>query len=140
MNENMTRIVIADDNAVIRSGIRNMLKKAGDLEIVGEAGDGFEALALVSTLRPDVLLLDMEMPHMNGREVTARLREKASPVHILVLSAYDDPQYILSTLSSGVAGYVIKEEAPDTLIMAVRNVAQGKIGWISQRLSSRLAN
>lgn len=140
MDGNLTRIVIADDNAVVRSGIRNMLKKADDLEIVGEAGDGLEALALVTRLHPDVLLLDMEMPRMNGREVTARLRQDASPVHILVLSTYDDPQYILSTLSSGVAGYIVKEEAPDTLIKAVRGIAQGQIGWISQRLSSRLSN
>ncbi len=106
------RVVIADDHPVMRDGIRNVLDKAIDIEVVGEAGDGVEALRLVGDLNPDVLLLDMELPGLKGVEVAQRLQASAAAVRILALSAYNDQEYIRGLLASGAAGYLLKEEIP----------------------------
>ncbi len=116
------RVVLADDHAIIRTGIRSLLKKASDIQVVGEASNGVEALRLANELAPDVLLLDMEMPGMSGVEVARQLRAAGSPVHILALSAYDDRHYILGMLASGAAGYLLKDEAPEIIVAAVRRV------------------
>ncbi len=132
------RIVLADDHPVVRRGIRSMLEKASDLLVVGEAGDGDEALRLVDHLAPDVLLLDMEMPGKTGLEVARRLLADGSPVHVLALSAHDDEQYIFGLLDHGAAGYLTKDEAPSTIVEAVRGVARGEKGWISRRVANKL--
>jgi DNA-binding NarL/FixJ family response regulator len=133
-----TRVVVAEDHATVRSGIRRMLEKAPDIEVIGEAENGMEALKLVEELTPDVLLLDMEMPVMTGVEVARKLHAQKSPVRILALSAYDDRHYIREMLSSGAAGYLTKDEAPKHIINAVRSIAQGKTGWFSRRISEFL--
>ena len=133
-----TRIILADDNAEVRSGIRLLLKVAPDLKIVGEARNGLEALRLVEELTPDVLLLDMEMPGLNGIEVTRRLRDQDSAVHILALSGHDDKQYIMGSLASGASGYLIKEEAPEIIVDAIRGVARGEQGWVSRSVAPKL--
>jgi DNA-binding NarL/FixJ family response regulator len=133
------RVVLAEDHPVTRGGIRNLLEKAVDIEVVGEAGDGVEALRLVGELSPDVLLLDMEMPGLKGVEVAQQLKAARSPVRILALSAYDDKQYIQGLLSSGAAGYLIKEEVPETIVEAVRGVARGEQGWVSRQVAAKLA-
>jgi DNA-binding NarL/FixJ family response regulator len=122
----VTRVVLAEDHPKVRAGIRTLLEKASDIEIVGEAGDGEEALRLIDSLSPDVLLLDVEMPLMNGIEVARRLKEEGSPVRILVLSAYNDRQYVHKMMESGVAGYLTKEEAPDKIVRAVRGLARNE--------------
>jgi DNA-binding NarL/FixJ family response regulator len=132
------RVVLADDHAVLRLGIRNLLNRSPDIEVVGEAGNGFEAIQQVEALQPDVLLLDMEMPGLDGVEVARRLRTQGSPVRILVLSAYNDKQYILSMLEQGAAGYLIKDEAPHTIIEAVHSVARGEQGWFSRKVAARM--
>ncbi len=132
------RIVLADDHPVVRWGIRSMLEKASDLVVVGEAGGGEEALRLVEHLSPDVLLLDMEMPDISGLEVARRLLADGSPVHVLALSAHDDEQYIFGLLDHGAAGYLTKDEAPSTIVEAVRGVARGEKGWISRRVANKL--
>ena len=132
------RIVLADDHPVVRQGIRSMLEKASDLVVVGEAGGGEEALRLVDHLAPDVLLLDMEMPDISGLEVARRLLADGSPVHVLALSAHDDEQYIFGLLDHGAAGYLTKDEAPSTIVEAVRGVARGEKGWISRRVANKL--
>ncbi len=132
------RIVLADDHPVVRRGIRSMLEKASDLVVVGEAGGGEEALRLVEHLAPDVLLLDMEMPDISGLEVARRLLADGSPVHVLALSAHDDEQYIFGLLDHGAAGYLTKDEAPSTIVEAVRGVARGEKGWISRRVANKL--
>lgn len=134
-----TRVVLADDHTAVRAGIRFLLQKAPDIVIVGEARDGLEAIRLAQELAPDVLLLDMEMPGLKGVEVARRLQAAGSPVRILALSTYDDRQYILGLLASGASGYLIKEEAPDILIEAVRGVARGEQDWVSRRVALRLA-
>jgi len=133
------RIVLADDHPVARGGIRNLLEKAPDIEVIGEAGDGAEALRLVEELAPDLLLLDMEMPGMKGVEVARKMQANSSPVRILALSAYDDKQYILGLLASGAAGYLMKEEVPAYIVEAVRGVARGEQGWVSRRVAAQMA-
>jgi DNA-binding NarL/FixJ family response regulator len=139
MNSNKTRVVLADDHVRIRAGIRNLLNNTQDIVVVGEADNGLEALQLVETLEPDVLLLDIEMPEMNGNEVAAILTANDSSVRILALSAHDDSQYIIGMLENGASGYITKEEVPDILISAVRSIARGEKGWISQRLEKKIA-
>jgi len=133
------RSVLADDHPVARGGIRNLLEKAPDIEVIGEAGDGAEALRLVEELAPDLLLLDMEMPGMKGVEVARKMQANSSPVRILALSAYDDKQYILGLLASGAAGYLMKEEVPAYIVEAVRGVARGEQGWVSRRVAAQMA-
>lgn len=132
------RVVIADDHAIMRVGIRNILSRSDRICVVGEASNGAEAIERVSELNPDVLILDMEMPIMDGVEVARRLKGDSSPVHILVLSAYDDRQYILEMLNMGAAGYLIKDEAPEVIVDAVQGIANGEKGWISRKAAVRL--
>lgn len=134
------RIVLADDHPVVRRGIRSMLEKAAGLTVVGEADDGEHALALVDQLAPDVLLLDMEMPGMGGLEVARRLLAGGSTVRVLALSAHVDEQYIFGLLDHGAAGYLTKDEAPTTIVEAVRGVARGEEGWISRRVANKLVH
>jgi DNA-binding NarL/FixJ family response regulator len=132
------QIVLADDHPLVRRGIRNLIRNAPDIEVIGEASNGPEALRMVEELTPDVLLLDMEMPGLNGVEVTRRLRVIKPSVRILVLSTYTDKQYILGALASGAAGYLTKEEAIQTLIRAIRQVASGQERWVSRRVAAKI--
>jgi DNA-binding NarL/FixJ family response regulator len=137
MAPTVTRIVLAEDNEVVRKGIKRLLNNAVDIEVVGEAGNGFETLQLVDQLLPDILMLDVEMPQLNGIEVARRLKRRKQKPRILVLSAYDDPGYIREMFRIGAAGYLIKDEAPDRILEAVRGVAQGQIGWVSPQVKAR---
>lgn len=132
------RVVLADDHPVLRSGVRSALDRAPGIEVVGEGSDGEDALRLAQELRPDVLLLDMEMPRKPGVEVARELTDAGSPVRVLALSAYDDEEYVLGLLSTGAAGYLTKEEAPQTIVEAVRGVARGEEGWLSRRATARV--
>lgn len=135
-----TNVLLVDDHPVVRAGIRNLLEKATDIVVVGEASDGEEALRLVENLNPDVLLLDMEMPGLNGNEVAQKLQKAGSPVRILALSAHDDKQYIQELLSNGASGYLVKEEVPEAIIEAVRGVARGEQGWVSRRVAAQMSS
>lgn len=134
------RVVLADDHPVVRAGIRNLLEKVVDIEVVGEASTGQEALNMVENVHPDVLLLDMELPDIKGTEVAKMLQSGKSPVKILALSAYDDGVYIRELLELGAAGYLIKEEAPETIVEAVRGVAYGEQGWVSRRIAAQMVS
>ena len=138
MAQTATRVVLAEDNEIIRRGIRNLLTKARDIEVVGEAKTGVEALHLVDELLPDVLLLDVEMPLLNGIEVAQQMKKGGRITRILVLSAYDDREYIQEMLANGAAGYLIKDEAPKRIIEAVLGVARGETGWVSPRVEAKL--
>ncbi len=135
-----TRVIIVDDHPVVRAGIRNLLEKAHDIVIAGEASNGNEALHIVRELSPDVMLLDMEMPGMGGNEVAQQVQKEGLPVRILALSAHDDKQYIHELLANGAAGYLIKEEVPEAIIEAVRGVARGEKGWVSRRVAAQISN
>jgi len=139
-NATAIRVVLADDHPITRQGVRSALEAADDLLVLAEAADGEEALRLARTLTPDVLLLDVEMPRMTGVEVAERLRNDASPVRVLILSAYDDEEYVYGLLDCGVSGYLMKEEAEAHLIVeAIRGIARddGEL-WISPSLATKL--
>jgi DNA-binding NarL/FixJ family response regulator len=138
MAQPTTRVLLAEDSEIVRKGIRKLLNKAQDIEVIAEAKDGVEALRLTRELAPDVLLLDVEMPLLNGIEVARQLNKSESPPRILVLSAYDDQEYIRKMLANGASGYLIKDEAPERIIEAVRGVAQGETGWVSPLVAKKL--
>lgn len=135
-----TKVIVVDDHDTVRAGIRSILTSVSDIEVVGEARNGIEAIDLIETLMPDVVLLDVEMPKMNGRQVAKKVAEREVPVRILALSAHDDNQYILGMLKSGAAGYLTKDEVPELLVKAVRGVARGEQGWVSNRVSKRISS
>ena len=126
------RIVVADDHPVMRSGIRTLLDAEDDIEVVGEAANGAEALRLVESAKPDVLLLDMEMPGLSGVDVARKIQAAALPVFVLALSAYDDKTYVQGLLENGASGYITKEKPPQMIIEAVRAVARGEGRWFIQ--------
>jgi DNA-binding NarL/FixJ family response regulator len=133
------RILLVDDHPIVRSGIRNLLEKVEEFEIVGEASAGEAVRALVAETHPDVLLLDMELPDIDGIQVAQQIQQSEARVKILALSAHDDPVYIRGLLEAGAAGYLMKEEAPEAIIEAVRGVAHGDKGWVSRRVAARIA-
>ena len=138
MTESSIRVVVADDHAVVREGIRHVLERAPQLEVVGEAGDGIEALAAVEAKSPDVVVLDVSMPGLTGLEVTRRLREGGSSVGILILSMFDDPEYVLQAMRAGADGYVLKDAGPAELRDAVLAVHDGR-EYLSERVTHQLS-
>jgi DNA-binding NarL/FixJ family response regulator len=120
------RIVLADDHVILRQGTRQLLEHEPDIEIVGEASDGAEAVELVSKLKPDIVIIDVAMPHMNGIEATKKIKEILPGTKILVLTGYDYDEYIFSLLEIGAAGYLLKDVSGDDLVGAVRAVYQGE--------------
>jgi len=132
------RVLIADDHPVVRAGIKNMLEREPDLRVVGEIGDGTQVEAQTRCQQPDVLVLDVNMPGLDPVAATRRLTEQHPELRILVLTAYDDEAYVTGLLSAGATGYVLKDEALDTLVAAIRAVARGE-SWLSQRIAGRLA-
>jgi DNA-binding NarL/FixJ family response regulator len=133
----MTTIVIVDDHPIVRAGMRAILQSAADIEIVGEGMNGADALRLVADLRPDVLALDVQLPDLNGLVVTRQLCEKGTSTAILILTAHDDPQTIFGLLESGAVGYVLKDEALETLVNAVRTAARGET-WLSPAVAGQV--
>ncbi len=134
------RVVLADDHPVIRACIRRLLLQGGDIAVIGEASNGLDALKLVDELKPDIILLDMEMPGRNGIEVTQEIIERQLPTRVLVISSHNDRQYILEMFRLGIAGYLIKEEVPSFVVKAVRAVAGGQSGWVSSRLAASVTS
>ncbi len=120
------RVVIAEDHALVREGTRQILEDHPGLEVVGEAEDGEEAVALVSRLQPNVVLMDIAMPKMNGIEATRLIKQQSSATSVLILTAYDDDQYIFALLDAGAAGYLLKSVRGEELAQAVRAVAEGE--------------
>src|SRR5512133_4056053 len=120
------RILLADDHHIVRAGVRQLIESANDLQVIAEAGDGEEAQALIQQHKPDVAVLDIQMPKASGIEVTRWVRSHMPEVGVLILTAYDDDPYVMAVLQAGANGYVLKTGQADELIQAVRDVHEGK--------------
>jgi len=120
------RVVIADDHVVVREGTRELLEREPDLEVIGEAGDGEEAVRLVVNLKPDVAIVDIAMPRLNGIEATKQIKALYPATAVLILTAYDNDQYIFALLEAGAAGYLLKNVRGQEVIEAVRAVHAGE--------------
>jgi DNA-binding NarL/FixJ family response regulator len=135
------RILLADDHHIVRAGIRQLLESAKDIQVIAEAGDGEEAQALIQQHKPDVAVLDIQMPKASGIEVTRWVRAHLPEVGVLILTAYDDEPYVMAVLQAGANGYVLKTAKTEDLIQAVRDVYEGKSALdpsITQKLMSNL--
>lgn len=119
------RVLIADDHAIVRDGVRALLGEAGDVDVVGEAADGLEAIEACRRLRPDVVLMDIAMPGLGGLEATLQIRKELPDVKVLVLTQYEDREYVRRFLKLGVSGYVLKKAAGAELVAAVRAASRG---------------
>lgn len=136
------RVLLADDHAVVRAGIRQFLEQASDLVVIAEAADGEMARDLIAQHKPDVAVLDIQMPKATGIEVTRWVRANHREVGVLVLTAYDDDPYIMAVLQAGANGYVLKTASPAGIVQAVRDVHEGKSALdptIASRLLAHLA-
>jgi len=120
------RVIIADDHAIVREGTRQLLEREEDMEVVGEAGDGEEAVALATKLRPDVAIIDIAMPKLNGIEATRQIKALLPATAVLILTAYDNDQYIFAILEAGAAGYLLKSVRGRELVGAIRAVRSGE--------------
>jgi two-component system, NarL family, response regulator NreC len=120
------KILLADDHNVLRKGLRRILEEQPDLEVVGEAADGREAVTLTNILRPDIVVMDIAMPLMNGLEATRQILLRHSELNVLILSMYSDENYVVQVLRAGARGYLLKDTAEEDLITAVRTVASGQ--------------
>jgi len=132
----MTTIVLADDHHLVRQGLRSLLEAEPDFSIVGETGDGLEAAQLVERLRPDVLVLDLMMPGLNGLEVTRQVGQRSPRTHVVILSMHPNEAYVLEALRAGAAAYVLKESTSAELVRAVREAVAGR-RYLSPPLSER---
>ena len=135
------RILLADDHHIVRAGIRQLLESAKDIQVIAEAGDGEEAQSLIQQHKPDVAVLDIQMPKASGIEVTRWVRSHLPGVGVLILTAYDDEPYVMAVLQAGANGYVLKTAKTEELIQAVRDVYEGKSALdpsITQKLMSNL--
>jgi len=132
------RILLVDDHLNVRRGLRKILAQSSEMEVVGETGNGEQALILNDELNPDLMVLDVEMPGMKGYEVAREMQISGSPTPILALSGYNEKHYILGMFASGAVGYLTKDEAPEQLLSAVEEVASGRRGWLSPRAAEVL--
>jgi DNA-binding NarL/FixJ family response regulator len=127
MNSDNIRVILVDDHAVVRAGLKAVLGGARDIEVVGEASNGREAVALAERLKPDVAIMDLSMPEMDGREATQEIMKKELPTRVLVLTMHAEEEYLMSALQAGVAGYLVKSAADKELVIAVRAIAHGDV-------------
>jgi DNA-binding NarL/FixJ family response regulator len=133
------RVLLADDHALVRQGFRRILEDERDIEVIGEAGGGAEAIQLDQQLAPDVVILDMAMPEINGLHAAIEILRRTPARPILMLSMYDDLQYVRNALSAGVRGYILKNALETDLIRAVRTVAAGR-QFLSPELTTAIEN
>ena len=120
------RVLLVDDHPVVRAGIEGILSSQADIEVVGEASDGAEAISLNRALQPDVILMDLQMPEMDGVTAIKAIREQANPPHILVLTTYDTDADIVQAIQAGATGYLLKDTPREDFFAAVRQVAKGE--------------
>ena len=132
-------VLLADDHPIVRQGLRNLLASEQDFRVIGEASDGLKAIELVNALRPDVLVVDLMMPLLNGLEVIRRAKHDLPGLRVIVLSMQNADAYVVDALKSGASGYVLKDTGPAELIQAIRDVVAGQ-RYLSPAISQRFAN
>lgn len=132
-------VLLADDHPIVRQGIRHLLEAESDIAVLGEAADGLETVQLVEKLKPDVLIVDMMMPGLNGLEVLRQVKKRSPATFSIVLSMQSADAYVVEALKSGASGYILKDSGPSELMKAVRQVIQGQ-RFLSPKLSERLIN
>jgi two-component system response regulator NreC len=138
MSAGLVRVLVVDDHAVVREGLRHVLTASEGFSVVGEAANATEALGLAETVRPDVVLLDLTMPGISGLEAAAELRRRASGARILVLSMHEQDEYVLAAVRGGADGYILKDASPAELRAAIRTVGAGG-EYFSPTVARRLA-
>ena len=132
-------VLLADDHPIVRQGIRHLLEAESDVQVIGEASDGLEAVQLVEKHRPTVLIVDMMMPGLNGLEVLRQVKKRSPATFSIVLSMQSADAYVVEALKSGASGYILKDSGPSELVNALRQVIQGQ-RFLSPKLSERLIN
>ena len=130
----VTRIVVVDDHRLVRAGIVALLEDIPEVQVVGQASDGIQALKTVAELKPDVLILDLAMPEMSGLEVLARIHESHPRVKVIILSMHDSAEHVHRALKQGASGYLLKDVLPDELVLAIDAITQGRT-WLSSAIS-----
>ena len=131
------RILIADDHAIVREGLRALLATEPDLELVAEATDGIQAVTKARALKPDVILLDLMMPRMDGVEAITEIKKDWREAHIIVLTSFSDDEKVFSAIRSGALGYLLKDSSPQDLLNAIHTVAKGE-GFLSPSIASKV--
>ena len=132
-------VVIADDHAILRQGLESLIKQQEDIDVVGDASNGYETLEIIEAKHPDILILDIAMPRLNGIEVSKKIRNKFPETKIIILSMYDNQEYIFELFSSGVSSYLLKESVASDLISAIRAVYKGDF-YLSPSISKKVIN
>ena len=137
--KNVVRILIADDHQLLREGVKRILNMEKDFDVVGECGDGIQVVELCNTLRPDVVIMDINMPVENGVTATERLKEFFPEIKVIILSIHDDESYVFETLRKGAYGYLLKDMEAESLVNAIRSVAAGH-AYIHPKVTGKLIN
>lgn len=135
----MIRVLVADDHPIVRSGIVALLESAGDMEVVGTAGTGLEAVELALQLAPDIVLMDLRMPGIEGDEATARILGASSGIRVLVLTTYETDAAILTAIEAGASGYLLKAAPQDEILAGIRSVARGEVA-LAPSIAAMLVN
>jgi two-component system response regulator DegU len=133
------KLVLADDHQLFREGVKRILNMEDDLEVVGECGDGIQVVELCNELKPDIVLMDINMPVENGVVATQKLKEFFPEIKVIVLSIHDDESYVFETLRKGASGYLLKDMEPESLINAIRSVVSG-YSYIHPKVTGKLIN
>jgi two-component system, NarL family, response regulator NreC len=132
-------VLLVDDHPIVRQGLRNLLDSMPDFKVVGEAGDGLQALEVIERVQPQVLVIDVVMPGLTGLEVTQRVKRQWPAVKVIILSMQNNEAYVVSALKSGASGYILKDTGPEELVDAIRTVVRGD-RYLSKQLSERIIN
>ncbi len=133
------RVLLAEDHVLVRSGIRSLLESSKDFEVIGEAGDGRQAVEMAAELKPDLVLMDLAMNELNGIDATRQLASRYKDMRVIILSMHGDEQYIYESLKAGALGYVLKSSAFNELINGIREVSAGRV-YVSPSLSGIVVN
>ncbi len=133
------QVMLVDDHPIFRSGIRYFLEQEPDIRVLAEAGNGIEALEVLATHYPDVLLVDLRMPKMNGVALIKEIRLRQIQTRVIILSGYYQMEDIHDLFSAGIHGYLLKDELPEMIIEAIRGVAHGQSGWVSRKIASAIS-